>query len=56
MVSAEKVDGSLSLHTVEVSISVGPYKHPDSSFGEEVLTSTYIPPSFDFVANFENVL
>ena len=54
--SVEKVSGSLSLHTVEVSGNVDPCEHPDNSFGEEFLTSTYVPPSFDFVVNFENVL
>ena len=52
----EKVSDSLSLHTVEVSGNVDPCKHPDNSFGVEVLTSTYVPPSVDFVAIFENVL
>ena len=56
LVSAEKVSGGLSLHTVEVSGNMDPSKHPDNSFGEEVLTSTYVPPSVDFVVIFENVL
>ena len=53
----EKVYDGLSLHTVEVSGNVDPCKRPDNSFGEEVvLTSESVPPSFDFVAIFENVL
>ena len=53
----EKVGGSLSLHTVEVSGNVGPCEHLDNFFGEVVvLTSKSVSPLFDFVANFENVL
>ena len=54
--SVEKVSGGLSLRTVEVSGNVDPSECPDNSFGEEVLTSMYVPPSVDFVAIFENVL
>ena len=53
----ERVGDGLSLHTVEVSGNMDPYKHPDNSFGEEVvLTSGSVPPSFGFVAISENVL
>ena len=53
----EGVSDSLSLHTVEVSGNVDPCKCPDNFFGEVVvLTSKSVSPSFDFVANFENVL
>ena len=51
------VGDSLSLHTVEVSGNVGPYKRPDSSFGEGILsTSGSSPPSSGFVAISKNVL
>ena len=53
----ETVGDSLFLHTVEVSGNVDPCERPDNSFGEEVvLTSACVPPSFGFVAIFENVL
>ena len=53
----EGVSDSLSLHTVEVSRNVDSCKCPDNFFGEVVvLTSKSVSPSFDFVANFENVL
>ena len=53
----ERVGDSLSLHIVEVSGNVDPYKHPDNFFGEEVfLTSESVPPLSGFVAISENVL
>ena len=35
--SVQRVGGSLSLHTVEVSGNVDPCERPDNSFGEEVV-------------------
>ena len=53
----ERVGDNLSLHTVEVPGNVGPCERPDNSFDAEVvLTSGSGLPSFDFVANSENVL
>ena len=53
----ERVGDNLSLHTVEVPGNVGPCERPDNSFDAEVvLTSGCGLPSFDFVANSENVL
>ena len=54
---AVQVDGDVSLHTVGVSGSRDPCKHPGNFFDEEVvLTSEPLPPLFGFGAIFEKVL
>ena len=53
----ERVGDNLPLHTVEFPGNVGPCGRLDNSFAAEVvLTSGSGLPSFDFVANSENVL